>query len=83
MRIKERGGKRMEWGRNKKKTISEWREKRKTDLSFAQRRGKRREEVRLKEKKKKKAGCLVRVVRCAERISPPPVDRGKSIKPAF
>lgn len=53
MRIKERGGKRMEWGRNKKKTISEWREKRKTDLSFAQRRGKRREEVRLKEKKKK------------------------------
>ena len=81
MRIKERGGKRMEWGRNKKKTISEWREKRKTDLSFAQRRGKR-EEVRLKEKKKK-AGCLVRVVRCAERISPPPVDRGKSIKPAF
>ena len=52
MRIKERGGKRMEWGRNKKKTISEWREKRKTDLSFAQRRGKR-EEVRLKEKKKK------------------------------
>ena len=54
MRIKERGGKRMEWGRNKKKTISEWREKRKTDLSFAQRRGKRREEVRLKEKKKKR-----------------------------
>ena len=79
----EKGGERMEWSRKTKKTISEWREKRKTDLSFAQRRGKRREKSEVEEKKKKKAGCLVRMVRCAERISPPPVGSGKSIKPAF
>lgn len=42
----------------KEENNSEWREKRKRDLSFAQRRGRRRESEVEEEKKKKKSGMF-------------------------